>query len=425
MIEINPDVERLIAVLADRAVATEALTEADWDRLIALARLHTVAPVLYLRLKKRGITPPPAMAEQLRRIYLASAVRNTELFHELGHILRALQAAHIPVIPLKGACLAEAVYGNIALRSMGDVDLLVKSNDLAQALDVLRALGYVSEYPFEIETERRIVHHMPRISKPGGLIVEMHWTIVHPRNVCFGDNDLDPIWSRAHPVKIAGVQVLMLSPTDLLLHQCLHPVQHRFNSAGLRNYVDIALVIQRYGEAIDWEQFTARAKQWDIANGVRLALQLAEEWTGAAVPAGVLAALTTAPLDDAVLDWVRHKVLNGSSLALTRDAELFKGKVRMVALFEGKARWRDKLGLVRDELFPSRVLMARQYPAPANSWRILGYYAIHFKDLWVSQSRAIWQLVWRDKTFATRASAGAGTPEARQEECLHDYLGRH
>ena len=38
MIEINPDVERLIAVLADRAVATEALTEADWDRPIGSAR---------------------------------------------------------------------------------------------------------------------------------------------------------------------------------------------------------------------------------------------------------------------------------------------------------------------------------------------------------------------------------------------------
>jgi len=401
MTETNRAAAQLIDLLAGRAVAAETLAEADWERLIALAQNHTVAPVLYVRLKERGITLPLTIAEQLSRIYLASAMRNTWLFHELGKILRALQAANLPVILLKGACLAEAVYGNIALRPMGDVDLLVKPNDLALALDVLRTLGYVSEHSFDPIAEQALSHHVPPISKPGGLTVEMHWTIVNPRyHAHFNRDDLEQLWSRAKPATISGVSVLMFSPTDLLLHLCLHvSAQHRFDATGLRNYLDMAEVCRRYGDTIDWQQFTARANQWNIANGVRLALQLAKEWTGAAIPASVLAALDAAPLDDSTTDWVRHKILNGSSLALKSD----------VARFEGKAHLADKL-------FPSRLVMARMYPAPADSWRILCYYPVRFKDLWMRYSRAMWQVLWRDKTF---------TADARQEARLREYLGWH
>lgn len=406
MTESNPDAERLIALLAARDVATETLTEADWERLMALAQQHHVAPVLYARLKKRGITPPQAIAEQLRQIYLTSATRNLHLFQELGKILLALQTAHLPVILLKGACLAETVYGNIALRPMNDVDLLIKPNDMIPAIDVLRELGYTFEHSFEIEVERRASHHLPPLSKPGGLRVEMHWTIVNPRyQAQFHSDDLEQLWSRANPATIRGVPVLMFSPIDLLMHLCLHAsVHHRFDGAGLRDYLDIALVIHQYGDVIDWTQFSVRANQWGIANGVRLALKLTEEWTGVVIPSPGLAALKTAPLDDATMDWVRHKILYGSSLALKSD----------VARFEGKARTADKLAALRDALLPSRSAMASKYHAPASSWRILRYYPVRFKELWRRYRQAMWQVLWRDRTFTT---------DARYEAHLREYLG--
>ena len=408
MIKSNPDAERLIALLreAGRAVAAETFDEADWQRIVELAQKQSVAPMLYARLKERGITPSPAAAQQLREIYLANAARNTRLLHEVGNIFRALQAADIPVIPLKGAMLAEAVYGNIALRQIGDVDLLVKPVDLKKALDVLRTLGYAPKHPFEIESERRISQHMPQLSKRGGVTLDLHWTIVNPRyNVHFDDNDLDQVWSRANPVKIGGVQVLMFSPMDLLWHLCLHAsVQHRFDDIGLRGFWDMALVIRRYGDQIDWEQFTRRVNQWGIANGVHLALQLTEEWTGVAVPAPVMRSLTPATPDAATIEWVRYKTWNETAPALKRD----------VARFEGKARIAEKLAALRDVLFRSRTVMASMYDAPANSWRILFYYPVRFKDLWTRHSQAMWQLLWRDKKLTT---------EARQEARLREYLG--
>ena len=52
--------------------------------------------------------------------------------------------------------------------------------------------------------------------------------------------------------------------------------------------------------------------------------------------------------------------------------------------------------------------------APANSWRILCYYPVRFKDLWMRYSQTMWQLLWRDKTLTT---------EMRHEAHLREYLG--
>jgi hypothetical protein len=406
MTELNLDAERLIAFLAEHDVATETLAPADWDRLITLAHRHNVAPLLYARLNKRGVTAPPEITERLHHVYLASATRNVRLFRAVANILNALRSANIPVIPLKGACLAEAVYDNIALRPMGDVDLLVRPGDLAQALEVLRGLGYVASHPFDMESVRQVAHHMPQLSKPGEVTIELHWTIVNPcRNIRFDDRDLEGVWSRAMPVKIGGVDALMLSPMDLLWHLCLHAsVQHRFDGIGLRDFWDMALVIRRYADEIDWEQFARRVNQWGMANGVYFALKLAEEWTGVAVPEATMRSLMPAAPDEAAIAWARHKVWNETAPAVKTS----------VARMQGTARLADKLATLRDMIFPSRVAMAREYHEPADSWRILLYYPVRFRELWTRNSQAMWQLLRRNQAL---------TNEVRQEAHLREYLG--
>jgi len=404
MTEISPDAQRLLAVLATRAHTLDMLTDADWERLVALALEHDVAAVLYARLKEAGLTFPPAVAKRLRDAYLASAARNVRLFHELGKILRALQAASIAVIPLKGACLAEAVYGNVALRPMADVDLLVKSGDVAGALDVLRVLGYAPEAPLDPVAEQTINHGVPMI-RPGAVRVDLHWTVLTPRyHGGFGSEDLELLWSRAEPATIGGVPVLMCSPTDLLLHLCLHvSVGHRFGT-GLLSYLDIAEVSRRYSDAIDWEQFSARANTWGIANGVRLALQLAGEWTGLVIPPHVLPSLNADPPDDATVDWVRHKAFEGTSLALQGDAVRFAGKTRLV----------DNVGLMRDAMAPFLASLAGIYRSPAASWRSLRAYSGRLTGYLGRHRQVLWRIVRRDKTFLA---------DARKEARLREYLG--
>jgi len=363
--------------------------------------------MLHARLQERKIAAPAAIAAALRNNYLASAARNLRLFHELGGILEALRAGNVPVIPLKGACLAETVYGDTALRPMFDLDLLVRSRDLAQGMRVLRTCGFESDRaPNEIEGERAHLH-APRMSSDTGVVVEMHWTIMDPAaRSRFTADELEAVWSRATPATIANAPAATLAPTDLLLHLCLHAsVQHRFDGIRLRNLLDIAEVAEKLGAAIDWHAFADRANRWGVANGVHLTLALAGEWTDFGCPAGVLNALRAEPLDDETKSWATRKVLDGDSRRLDSDVTLLEAGRGLDAKIRSLCR----------AAFPSRQAMARMYPSASGSRALLARYPIRWKDLWVRYGGVLWKLATRDREFVA---------DAQSEARLREYLGR-
>jgi hypothetical protein len=80
----------------------------------------------------------------------------------------------------------------------------------------------------------------------------------------------------------------------------------------------------------------------------------------------------------------------------------------------GMERIADKLAALYEALFPSRAAMALMYHAPATSWRILSYYPVRIKDLWMRYSRVMWQLLSGDKQLSS---------EVHREAHLRDYLG--
>jgi hypothetical protein len=393
-------------VLAGRSQAWAGLVAADWEALVELALRHDLAPWLHARLRQHRAAPPPAAASRLHEAYLASAAHSLRVLHQLGEILGAFRAAGIPVIPLKGACLAEAVYGDSALRPMADLDVLVKPGDLDQAVRKLRALGYTSGQPFDPAAARTGFQDMPEMSRPAGVPVELHWTLVTPLSgVNVDAGELEGLWSRAHSATIACVETLTLSPADLLLHLCLHmSVHHRFNHISLRNVVDLAEVCRRYSSDIGWAELVTRANAWGGANGVRIALELALEWTDLAVPPRALAGLAGDAAGDTTIAWVKRKVVRGSPPALN-------GQMHRL---EAEGRLAGRLGAARDALFLPRGVMARLYPAPADSWRLLTYYPVRWTDLWVRYRAALWKLVTRNRQFVE---------EARNEAQLREYLG--
>ena len=119
------------------------LTDEEWIALIEMATWHGVAPLLYQRLKAPPLAGcvPDGVRERLRGLYLNTAACNMRLYEELRPLLLALRAAGIPVIVLKGAYLAEQVYRNIALRPMGDIDLLVPASLAREAWRVIKSLS--------------------------------------------------------------------------------------------------------------------------------------------------------------------------------------------------------------------------------------------------------------------------------------------
>src|SRR5262245_24244234 len=142
---------RVLVALAmgSARLSREEVSDPDlrWADLAAVAARQGVAPLVYRGLDALGpLETLPDGARQLRQrcraLYVQNVARNTRLFAELERILGPLHRAGIPVILLKGAALTRPLFGDIGLRYMGDLDILVPVDARQRALAVLHTLGY-------------------------------------------------------------------------------------------------------------------------------------------------------------------------------------------------------------------------------------------------------------------------------------------
>ena len=132
-------------VLDEAQAARGALS---WEQIEQRAAREALTPLLYSLWRKQTWVPQSVL-ERWHRIYLHTAMRNTLRLAELTRVLGGFGDIKIPVILLKGAALLKLLYGNVALRPMADLDLLVHLNDAPFALQLLESLGYVLRHPEE------------------------------------------------------------------------------------------------------------------------------------------------------------------------------------------------------------------------------------------------------------------------------------
>ncbi len=376
-----------------------ALAETDWAALVALATEQKVCPLLYQRLKSRGLDSvvPDTTMQALQDFYFKNAARNLRLCNELKHIVETLSAdgvspagETISVIVLKGLHLATQVYDNIALRQMGDLDLLVPEEHLGRTADALVASGYGPAKPYSIDVDVAVSRHLTAFIKSEIGEVEVHWTLTEPNQPY--TIAVDALWARAIPLQIAGVDVLGLGLDDLLLHLCLHTsYQHQF-AFGLRPSCDIAYLIQRHGAALDWRAVQQRAETWGWERGVYLALRLAKELVGAAVPDEVLRQLEPPAFEEAIVATAKNQIFadRAATRAVPRNLAQLMGRNNLWASLRDFAR----------SVFIPKVVLAKKYPVSPNSPKIYLYYPVRFKDVLVRHGRTAWRILWKDPEIA-------------------------
>ena len=279
-----------------------------WDTVLEKAERSGIGPLVFKHLKnsaKTGQVPGPIL-EQFEALYYWTAVHNEDLLERLRDALHALDRERIPVIVLKGAMLATQVYPKPALRTMGDIDLLVPAHHLAQADRVIQSLGYVQrDTGFLSAEEYRLRHHHlnPLMTEDGRFVIELHHHIVPPTSSI--QLPIDDLWQRSNPAQIASVPTRILGREDVLLHLCLHLCADLEHGAGLRMLCDIGETTRRFTQEIDWSHVLRAARSYGMIKHLSLALWLAQRTVAAAVPMDV-----TRSLDELVRpDSLEHRVL--------------------------------------------------------------------------------------------------------------------
>ncbi len=381
----------LLQVLNDATASDAAPRSERWEAIEQAALQHGLAPLLHQRLRASTTDhpgPPVAVRERLRDVYVHSVLRAAATRDALHEVLRALRAAEIEVVVLKGAALAEHVYADPGLRPMRDVDLLVPRAELERTREVLTSLGYAAAHESHPEGH----HHLPAFVRPGALPIEVHWTLARPGLAADAG---DHAWGSARAVEVAGVAARTLAPEALLHHLCVHVAHgHRF-WVPLLHLHDLAAVIRHHPE-LDWDRLAAIARAHGSTRFVYAALALAQRAFPSLLPASAAARIAALPHgvgDGAVVDAVWEALMGP-----TREFP------RLLARVEAAADRRARARLLWEHLFPppARLRLDPRVGARPIAWA----YALRVGDvLRRGRHAALAFLSGTDEARATRAHA--------------------
>ena len=259
------------------AVRIERLSRGtiNWESFLAWVDHHHVAPLVYLNLRRFSRnTIPEGVHSGLRNHFERNAQGGLALAAELVRLLHLLKENRIPALVLKGPVLALQLYGNLAWRHAGDIDLLVAPHQVDQADRLLRDQGYRRISP-ELSPRqqthfKRLVQQFEYYRTDSQLMIDLHWRLL--ANKFLLPLDFGQLWSRRQSLIIAGYPVPAMSRRDLLLFLSVHGAHHAWYRLFWLN--DLAEVLRQDPET-DWSRLMADAAKLgalrSLAQGVVLA----------------------------------------------------------------------------------------------------------------------------------------------------------
>lgn len=217
---------------------------------------------------------PPAHPQRalLRPDFLRSLARHQRIKAQLLPLLRVWEQAGITALLFKGFHLSEFVYPVPGARFYGDVDVLLRPQHAAAAMDLAEQAGWTVDYA-SAEVGHGHFHTAFELRGPGGEVcLDVHrfavecmipWSPLKRRVT-------DAVWSRARSRAWDGVRVWEMAPVDALLAGLV--LARGWGDDGWRvkahDAVDWRLLRDRCG--VDEAELQARARELGCTRTLRL-----------------------------------------------------------------------------------------------------------------------------------------------------------
>jgi len=315
----------------------------DWDYLLRMVQRHRLRPLLFRHLGTASPeTVPESVLDQLRDYFNTNAQRNLFLTAELIRVLREFEAHGVPAIPYKGPALAASVYGNLALREVGDLDILVRKDNIFQARELLASLGYqqwirLTDTPGSLTSaqEAALMHSRGGhnyVHSDTTSVVDLQWTVAK-RHFSF---QLSPeyLWQHVQQTRLGGSKILTLSPETLLIVLCMHGSKHLWER--LVWVCDVAELV-RGSEKLAWENVIEQARISGSERMLLLGLYLTKSLLGSSLPETVLQRVRSDPAVGEIAERVQNRLFSENGFEVSFEKIRFE-----VDHLNMRERWRDR-----------------------------------------------------------------------------------
>lgn len=241
----------------------------DIDNIIKIAEIHSVTAMVGAVFEKAGVEVSPLMQTVIlkRKIQCATLGAQRELF--FNEISRGLTENDIENIIVKGYVLRD-LYPIKDLRTMTDMDFVIKSSDGNKMEKVMLRLGYELGEVFQGDWSffKNKVH------------IEFHEKLTESDlgNGYNYDEYLRDCFD--HTVEYNGL-TRTLDNEYHLIYMLIHCAKHFYNGGcGFRMIMDFAAYLKKYNNDIDWRYINGELKKIRLYDFSENIWYLCGEWFG-------------------------------------------------------------------------------------------------------------------------------------------------
>ena len=302
--------------------------------------------------------------------------RVSVLMRVLDEVSTKLKQNDIEIVALKNAGITKAIFKKNACSPMGDLDLLVRSNDFRKAHDIIsEELDFTFEFRSDFENE-----DLEDAFRGGGteyykmvsgykIWLELQWRPIagrwiQPHNEPNGDLLMQ------NSIEVKGSNVRILAPEDNLLQVALHTAKHSYVRApGFRLHSDVDRIVRF--QKIDWDSFYKKVAKLKLTTAVYFSLYFANH-------------LVETPIPDSILKKLRPSIFRRILIfQYLKKAGIYnqkKKKFTKIGYILFNLALYDSIGENIKAIFPPFDSMKIKYPIKSK-WSMPYYYVIRFKDL--------------------------------------------
>lgn len=313
----------LLQVIGAALFRKKAPTVADNQilPLINESKAQAVFPLLFSVLdgQLREKLTPEQYAEQSEDFF-RYAIAGTQNFAEHSELHELMTANDIPYVVMKGFASA-MYYPEPSLRSMGDVDFLVRLEDLEKAGKALEGAGFVIDHGEE-EDNKHIAYHRPPMS-----IWELHRTV---NGIPSGDvgvrikAEMDRAIAASELVSKEDVACRVPNKLHHGLIMLLHTASHLTSEGvGLRHLCDWVMFASSLSDVEFREIFEKKLRDFGLWRFAQVLTLLGINYLGAPKRVWAMEAIESHKVDDDILSGLMNDIFSGGNFG-TKDRNRYR-----------------------------------------------------------------------------------------------------
>ena len=254
----------------------------DWNEYLQLVDRHGTPGLSWAALGRvAGIVLPELVRQELQK--RSDGCRKQAIVDclLLGDVLKRLNRAGIPAMPLKGQVLSFALYQDVGLRFSRDLDVEVERENIEKAQACIESKQWELEStffplsPLQWQSFLRNEQHINFVHSQTGRTLELHW-----RNQWETPEATSARWARSVAAVWQGRSIHVMNPCDMALYLCSHGGHHAWFRAKWLG--DLARA-HSLG-LLDWDAALIEARRGKHERVLRVGIFLLDQLYGLAVP---------------------------------------------------------------------------------------------------------------------------------------------